>query len=111
MRIMDSWDQVLRRKTMRLVKMLCQHRGVEEATWAHENTMCATYPFLFEDEGTWFSRLVIKLLVYMHVIVHGCIYMCLCVPMCVNFGDEILLRVKECKTWEKFNFSKKNGKK
>ena len=31
-RIMDSRDQVLRRKTMRLVKVLWQHQGVEEAT-------------------------------------------------------------------------------
>ena len=27
------------------------HRGVEEATWECEDTMRATYPFLFEDEG------------------------------------------------------------
>ena len=32
MRILDSRDQVLRRKTVRLVKVLWQHRGVEEAT-------------------------------------------------------------------------------
>ena len=32
MHIMDSRDQVLRRKTMRLVKVLWQHREVEEAT-------------------------------------------------------------------------------
>ena len=30
--IMDSRDQVLREKTMSLVKVLWQHRGVEEAT-------------------------------------------------------------------------------
>ena len=60
MLIVDSWDQVLRRKTMRLVKVLWQHRGVEEATWERKDTMWATYPFLFKDEGTWFSRLVIK---------------------------------------------------
>ena len=30
--IMDSWDQVLRRKTVRLVTLLWQHRGVEEST-------------------------------------------------------------------------------
>ena len=30
--IMDSRDQALRGKTMRLVKVLWQHRGVEEAT-------------------------------------------------------------------------------
>ena len=59
-RIMDSRDQVLRRKTVRLVKVLWQHRGVEEATWEHEDTMRATYPFLFRDEGTWFSRLILK---------------------------------------------------
>ena len=45
-RILDSQDQVLPRKTMRLVKVLWQHRGVEEATWECEDTMRATYPFL-----------------------------------------------------------------
>ena len=58
--IMDSYDQVLRRKTVRLVKVLWQHRGLEEATWEREDTMRTAYPFLFKDEGTWFSRLVIK---------------------------------------------------
>ena len=51
MRIMDIRNQVLRRKTVRLVKVLWQHRGVEEATWEREDTMRATYHFLFEDEG------------------------------------------------------------
>ena len=37
--IMDSRDQVLRRKTMRLVRVLWQHRGVEESTWEHDDTM------------------------------------------------------------------------
>ena len=32
-RIFDSRDQVLRRKTMTLVKVLWQHQGVEKATW------------------------------------------------------------------------------
>ena len=32
-RIMDNRNQVLRGKTMRLVKVLCQHLEVEEATW------------------------------------------------------------------------------
>ena len=59
-RIMDSRDQVLRRKTMKLVKVLWQHRGVEEATWECEDTMRATYPFLYEDEGTFFSYLIRK---------------------------------------------------
>ena len=44
--ILDSWDQVLGCKTVRLVKVLCQHRGVEEATWEREDTMQAPYPFL-----------------------------------------------------------------
>ena len=55
-RIMDSRDQVLRHNTVRLVKVLWQHRGVEEATWEHEDTMQATYPFLFRDESMWFSH-------------------------------------------------------
>ena len=49
-RIMDSRDQVLRSKTVRLVKVLWQHRGMEEITWEREDTMCANYPFLFEKE-------------------------------------------------------------
>ena len=52
MHIIDRWDQVLRRKTMRLVKVLWQHRGEEEATWKPEDMMRDTYPFLFKDEGT-----------------------------------------------------------
>ena len=59
-RIMDSREQVLRHKTMRLIKVLWQHRGVEEATWEHENTMSARYPFLYEDRGTRFSRLAFE---------------------------------------------------
>ena len=51
-RNMDSQDQLLRGKTVRLVKLLWQHRGVEEATWEHEDTLRANYPFLFEDGGT-----------------------------------------------------------
>ena len=51
MHILDIRDQILRRKTMRLVKVLWQHRGVKEATCEREDTMQATYPFLFEDEG------------------------------------------------------------
>ena len=39
--IMDSRDQVLQGKTVRLVK---------EATWEREDTIHANYPFLFEDE-------------------------------------------------------------
>ena len=58
--IVDSCDQVLRHKTVRLVRVLWQHRGVEESTWEREDTMRATYSFLFRDEGTWFSCLIFK---------------------------------------------------
>ena len=53
-------DQVLQRKIMRLVRVLWRHYGVEETTWEREDTMQATYPFLFRDEGTWFSCLRFK---------------------------------------------------
>ena len=58
--IVDSGDQVLRRKTVRLVRVLWWHCGVEESTWEREDTMRATYPFLFRDEVTWFSPLRFK---------------------------------------------------
>ena len=50
--IVDSRDRVLRRKTVRLVRVLWQHCGVEESTLEREDKMRATYPFLFRDEGT-----------------------------------------------------------
>ena len=50
--ILDSLDQVLRCKTLRLVRVLWRHYGMEESTWEREDTMRATYPFLFRDEGT-----------------------------------------------------------
>ena len=49
--IMDNRDQVLRGKTVRLVKVFWQHQGVEEATWEREDTIRTNYHFLFEDEG------------------------------------------------------------
>ena len=58
--ILDSCDQFLRRKTVRLVKVLWRHYRVEKSTWEREDTMRDTYPFLFRDEGTWFSRLAFK---------------------------------------------------
>ena len=58
--IVDSRDRVLRRKTVRLVRVLWQHYGVEEYTCERDDTMRVTYPFLSRDEGTWFSRLIIK---------------------------------------------------
>ena len=50
--ILDSRDQVLRRKTVRLVRVLWRHYGMEKSTWEREDTMRATYLFLFRDEGT-----------------------------------------------------------
>ena len=58
--ILDSRDQVLRRKTVRLVRVLWRHCGVEESTWEREDRMRATYPFLFRNDGTWFSYLKFK---------------------------------------------------
>ena len=58
--ILDSRVQVLRPKTVRLVRVLWRHYRVEESTWEHEDTMLSTYPFLFRDEGTWFTRLIFK---------------------------------------------------
>ena len=58
--ILDSRDQVLRCKTVRLVRVLWRHYGVEESTWERKDTMRATNPFLFRDEGTWFSCLRFK---------------------------------------------------
>ena len=57
--IVGSRYQVLRRKTVRLVRVLWRHCGVEESTWEREDTIRASYPFLFRDEGT-FSRLRFK---------------------------------------------------
>ena len=37
--IIDSRDQVLRRKTVRLVRVLWRHYGVEESTWEREDAM------------------------------------------------------------------------
>ena len=47
----DIRDQVLQRKTVRLVKVLWQHRRVEEATWEHEYTIRTNYSFFFKNEG------------------------------------------------------------
>ena len=63
-RIMNSRDQVLRSKTVRLVKVLWQHHGVDEATWERKDNMSANYPFLFEEKGT-FLVIDIKLMLHM----------------------------------------------
>ena len=68
--IVHRRDQVLQCKTVRLVLVLWRHYGVEESAWECEDTMRATYPFLFKDEGTWFSRLKIRMTVYLQGRVH-----------------------------------------
>ena len=77
-RILDTRDQVCRRKTVLLMKVLWRHREVEEATWEREETMRTTYHFLFKDEGALFnieSRILeLKWLLHMHVVV--CASMC-----------------------------------
>ena len=55
-RIMDSREQVLRGNTVRLVKVLWQHRGAEEATWESKDTVRANYPFLFDGEDAFPSH-------------------------------------------------------
>ena len=59
-RIMDSQDQALRGKTMRLVKVLWQHRGMEEATWNARTRCVPLILSYFKDAGTLFSHLVLK---------------------------------------------------
>ena len=72
-RIKDNREQVLRRKTVRLVKVLWQHRGVEEVTWEREDTMCVNYPFLFKDDDTLFNDLVVM----NDTCACDCMYMCM----------------------------------
>ena len=57
-RIMDSQDQVLRRKTVKLMKVLWQHRGVEEATWECEDTISTNYPFCLRMKVCFISHLI-----------------------------------------------------
>ena len=85
--IVDSRDRVLRRKTVRLVRVLWRHYGVEEYTWEREDTMRATYPFLFRDEGTWFSRLRFKWLVT--CMIECALHMHVSDSDCPEFQDEI----------------------
>ena len=42
--IVDSRDRVLRRKTVRLVRVLWRNYGVEESTWEREDTMRPPIP-------------------------------------------------------------------
>ena len=46
-RVLDRRDQVLRGKTIPLVKVLWKHHGVEEATWERELEVREKYPDMF----------------------------------------------------------------
>ena len=47
-KIVDKKDQVLRTKTIPIVKVLWRNHGVEEASWEAEHDMRNRYPHLFE---------------------------------------------------------------
>ena len=47
MTILDWKDNVMRNKTVRLVKVLSRNHSVEEATWETEERMRDMYPRLF----------------------------------------------------------------
>jgi hypothetical protein len=47
-RIMDKKEQVLRTKTIPIVKVLWRNHGVEEASWVAKHDMRSRYPHLFE---------------------------------------------------------------
>ncbi|KAA0063130.1 hypothetical protein E6C27_scaffold381G00040 [Cucumis melo var. makuwa] len=46
-KILDRKEQVLRNKTIPLIKVLWRHHGAEEATWEPEYQMKKRYPILF----------------------------------------------------------------
>jgi hypothetical protein len=46
-RILDRREQVLRNKTISLVKVLWSNHSVEEASWELEESMQEKYPYLF----------------------------------------------------------------
>ena len=49
--ILDRKDQVLRTKTISLVKVLWRNHSYEEATWEREEDMQTQYPHLFNQVG------------------------------------------------------------
>ncbi|GAV60946.1 Chromo domain-containing protein [Cephalotus follicularis] len=48
--ILDYKEQILRTKTITLVKVLWRNHGVEEATWELEETIRKEYPHLFKTD-------------------------------------------------------------
>ena len=55
-RILDTKEKVLRNKIIRLVKVLWQHHGVEEATWEPELEIREKYQHLFATRGKFRGR-------------------------------------------------------
>jgi hypothetical protein len=47
-KIVDKKEQVLRTKTIPIVKVLWHNHGVEEVSWEVEHDMQSRYPHLFE---------------------------------------------------------------
>jgi hypothetical protein len=47
-RIVDKKEQVLRTKTIPIVKVLWRNIGVEKASWEAEHDMRSRYSYLFE---------------------------------------------------------------
>ena len=56
MRILDTKEKVLRNKIIRLVKVLWQHHGAEEATGEPELEIREKYPHLFSTRGKFRGR-------------------------------------------------------
>jgi hypothetical protein len=48
MKIMDKKEQVLRTKTIPIVKVLWRNHAVDETSWEAENDLQSHYPHLFE---------------------------------------------------------------
>ena len=90
MRILDSWNQVLQCKTMRLVKVLW-HTEKWNRQRGNARTQCGPQIISYLRTKVRDRIFGIRILLHMHVFV--------CV--CVNFGDEIMLRGEGCKTLKK----------
>ena len=52
--IIDTREQVLRGRTIPLVKVQWQDHGIEECTWEREAKMRARFPALFSTDGMLF---------------------------------------------------------
>ena len=58
--ILDCEVKQLRNKQVPLVKALCQHHGMEEATWEPESTMRAQYPQLFDSGMNFMDEIILR---------------------------------------------------